>query len=210
MTSTTQSDQNSGATAGTLIDPVLADLESVVGAVTPGQFDQPTPCPGFDVAALRQHILGWLTHFALALNDPDGRTTRPDPAAFEAPADAEQAAAVVAAARDQIATAVASGVAEQPVLMVEASMPGEGVLTMALWEYLMHGHDLAAATGQPWTPPEQAAQTALGFAGGMLTDQYRGPDKDFGPVVPVPEDAPALDRLLGFSGRQPHWTPPAT
>jgi hypothetical protein len=29
----------------------------------------------------------------------------------------------------------------------------------------------------------------------------------FGPEVVVPEDAPALDRLVAFSGRSPSWGP---
>lgn len=44
----------------------------------------------------------------------------------------------------------------------------------------------------------------------MLTDEYRGEGKDFGPAVPVPEDAPALDRLLGFSGRDRGGRPDVT
>lgn len=29
----------------------------------------------------------------------------------------------------------------------------------------------------------------------------------FGPVVPVPDDAPAFDRVLGLTGRSPSWRP---
>jgi hypothetical protein len=32
-------------------------------------------------------------------------------------------------------------------------MPGEMALNMILWEYQIHGWDLARATGQDWRPP---------------------------------------------------------
>jgi uncharacterized protein (TIGR03086 family) len=190
---------------GQLIAPVLADLANVVEAIRPEQFSDPTPCPDFDVATLRAHVLGWTTYFGAALHDPEGTGTRPDPKAFKAPDDPAEAADVVRAAAANIASAVEGGVAERPVLMVQASMPGESLLRMILWEYLAHGSDLAKSTGQPWNPPAAAAEDALEFGPKMLTDEYRGEGKDFGLIVPVPDDAPALDRLLGFSGRDPNW-----
>jgi len=193
--------------AGRLIEPVLNDLADVVAKVRPEQFTDPTPCTDFDVAALRAHVLGWVTYFGAAFNDPEGSTDRPDPKSATAPDDPQAAADVVRSAAARIATAVDNGVAERSVLMIQASMPGESMLRMALWEYLTHGNDLASATGQPWNPPVAAVENALEFAPNMLTDEYRGPDKDFGVIVPVPDDAPALDRLLGFSGRDPHWKP---
>ena len=193
--------------AGQLIDPVLKDLAEIVAKVRPDQFGGPTPCHDFDVAALRTHVLGWVTFFGAAFNDPEGTGARPDPKGLTAPEDPQAAADMVRAAAARIATAVEAGVAERSVLMVQASMPGDSVLRMALWEYLTHGDDLARATGQSWEPPVAAVENVLQFAPSMLTDEYRGEGKDFAAIVEVPDDAPALDRLLGFSGRDPRWKP---
>jgi len=193
--------------AGRLIQPVLQDLAEIIANIRPEQFPDPTPCTEFDVATLRAHVLGWVTYFGAALNDPEGSTERPDPKIAVAPDDPKAAADVVRAAATKIAKAVDDGVAERSVLMIKSSMPGDSLLRMALWEYLTHGNDLASATGQPWDPPVAAAENALEFGPMMLTDEYRGAGKDFGVIVTVPDDAPALDRLIGFSGRDPRWKP---
>jgi uncharacterized protein (TIGR03086 family) len=190
---------------GRLIEPVLIELADVVGNIRPEQLTDPTPCTEFDVADLRKHVLGWVTYFGAAFADPDGSTDRPDPQAFQPPLDPQVAAELVRTAARQISQAVEDGVAGKPVLVVKSTMPGEMSLRMTLWEYLTHGSDLAKATAQPWNPPAAAIEDALAFAPGMLTDEYRGEGKDFGHRVPVPDDAPPLDKLLGFSGRDPHW-----
>lgn len=47
---------------------------------------------------------------------------------------------------------------------------------------------------------------SLGFAASMSEPgQDAGRESLYGPVVPIPADAPDLDRLLGFAGRDPHW-----
>ena len=46
-----------------------------------------------------------------------------------------------------------------------------------------------------------------GHSRGMLRPEFRGPDKAYGVEVPVPDDAPAYDRLAGWFGRNPGWTP---
>ena len=82
-------------------------------------------------------------------------------------------------------------------------LPGQMVLNMTVMEYLTHGWDLATATRQeiPYTD-EEAAQ-ALERAQGTLPPEYRGAGKPFGDIVEVPESAPAIDRFIGFLGRDP-------
>ena len=78
---------------------------------------------------------------------------------------------------------------------------------MMLAELVLHGWDLAVATGQAYTVPDQAAAAALAAveANAELFRQYKG----FAEPVPVADGAPSLDRALALSGRDPAWTPPA-
>lgn len=188
---------------GPLLRTVLADLEQVFASIEPAQLTAPTPCPDFTVADLRKHILGWVTFFAAAVNDPDGKTERPDAQTYEAPVDADADAAAVHKAAADLDGAISAGAADGDIKLTAGTMPGAGALQLILWEYIVHGWDLATATGQPWAPPVAGSEQALTFANGMLTPEWRG--KDFGDPIEVPDDASALDKLLGFSGRDPNW-----
>jgi uncharacterized protein (TIGR03086 family) len=85
-------------------------------------------------------------------------------------------------------------------------LPGEVAALVALDEVVVHGWDLAVATGQPYAVDDASVEGALRFASSFGDDR---PPGLFGPAVPVPDDAPALDRLLGATGRDPGWKPPA-
>lgn len=187
-----------------LLAAVLADLAVVVGGIAPGQSHDPTPCTEYDVAQLTDHVVGWLTAFAAGFADPDGRAPRASLDGYTAPPD--PAAAVRTAAAGLVA-AVRGGAGARPLRLGEAAMPGEIALGMILWEYQVHGWDLARATGQAWSPPAAAAEESLAFAPAMLTEDYQGEGRAFGKPVPVPDTAPPLDRLLGLSGRDPGWHP---
>jgi uncharacterized protein (TIGR03086 family) len=77
------------------------------------------------------------------------------------------------------------------------------VVNMTVMEYLTHGWDLAIATGQPVPYADEEAAAALERAQGTLPPQYRGAGQPFGDIVEVPDDAPAIDRFVGFLGRNP-------
>lgn len=85
-------------------------------------------------------------------------------------------------------------------------MPGEVGGLVALDEVLLHGWDLARASGQPYDADEASVAACYDFVAQWPDDARGGL---FGPVVDVPAGAPMLDRLLGLSGRDPAWTPTA-
>jgi len=185
-----------------LLVAVLADLAPMVGRITGKQMHDPTPCTELDVGQLRTHVLGWLTTFAGGFADADGQAPLDRLEGYSVPADP---AAEVRSASDSMAAALRDGAAGRPMRLGNSAMPGDMALSMILWEYQVHGWDLARATGQPWSPPAAAAEESLEFAPGMLTDDYQGAGKAFAPRVPVPATASPLDRLLGLSGRDPAW-----
>jgi uncharacterized protein (TIGR03086 family) len=187
-----------------LLVAVLTDLESVVAGITPQQLHDPTPCTDYDVGQLRDHVTGWLTTFAEGFA-AGGQAPRASLDGYQASADP---AAEVRTAAQTLEKSLRAGAADKPLALGDSSMPGGMVLGMVLWEYQVHGWDLARATGQPWSPPAEAAQASLTFAPGMLTDEYQGEGKAFGSRVSVPDTAPPLDRLLGLSGRDPAWSAP--
>ena len=187
-----------------LLQPVLDDLAVVVDSIEPSQLPGPTPCTERDVSTLRSHTIGWLDAFASGFADPDGRAPLEHSEDFAV----DDAGAQVRAAAIRLAAAIADGAGDRPLFIGTSSMPGAMSLSMILWEYLVHGWDLARATGQDWTPDTAAVEAALEFAPGMLTPDFQGEGKAFGPPVKVSADAAPLDRLLGLSGRDPSWTPP--
>jgi uncharacterized protein (TIGR03086 family) len=193
-----------------LFDAVLGRLADVVD-VADDQLGRPTPCASFTVAELRRHVLAWLQFFAAALSDPSADAPRLDPESWDLGADGSASAIVRAAAAD-IAAAARSGVAAQLVVMSQSRMAGDGVLAMALGEYLVHGWDLAVATGREDVDTMafgDEAAAALAFLRTMVVPEYRGPDTGFfDEEVPASADATAFEQLLCFAGRDPAWTAP--
>jgi len=195
----------------TSADTTLLDLQAPASVVarlaaglTDADLERPTPCQ-FPVRQLLAHLLGLSVAFADAAAKVDGPTTRtaPSPDALELPADwreqlpARLDALVAGWRRPEAWTgmAVAGGI----------EMPAEIMGVVANDELVLHGWDLAVATGQPFDVAPANLEAAWQLVSGTPDDPAARSGL-FGPVVPVPADAPLLDRLLGGAGRDPHWT----
>jgi uncharacterized protein (TIGR03086 family) len=179
------------------------EVACVVAGIRDDQLADPTPCEGMPVAALLDHLVGLTYAFRCSAEK------RPLDGAPSASADAlvgdwrtrlpAQLSALAAAWQEPSAwegTASAGGV----------TMPAPAMAAVALDELVVHGWDLAVATGQPYSVSEADALACISFAGavGESPDERAGL---YGPRVPVPSGASALDRLLGLTGRDPGWRP---
>ncbi|MFF6917341.1 TIGR03086 family metal-binding protein [Streptomyces sp. NPDC012466] len=193
-------------TTGTPLDlgPQTEVLARLVAGVTDEHLADPTPCPKYEVRHLLGHLAGLATAFRDAARKDLGATTdtSPDSALPDiAPGWREELPEVLAelaeAWRDPAAwtgMTRAGGV----------DLPGEIAALVVTDELVVHGWDLARATGRTYDPDQAALQTCHDFLAASVDDPQRG--AIFGPVVTVDADAPLLDRAVGLSGRDPGWT----
>lgn len=182
------------------MDPVsqlcvaLDTTGQVLDGVGEQQWAGPTPCPDWDVSALASHVVIGNLRFAGALA---GRLSavEPAPAGVSLPqAYRESAAALLAAFSEP-------GALERTVTVPFGTVPGTVALHLRVTELLVHGWDLARATGQTVTFPEDLAAAELDFTVRLLPQVP--PDRSpFGPPQPAALDAPAIDRLAAMLGRR--------
>lgn len=186
----------------TAFEQAFASTAEIVKGTTPGQMGGPTPCTEWDVRALLNHVIGtlWMAEglftgqafrFPMLPGGlPPADLTGDDPAA--AYAEASAAALAAAGTGDALTRVHATPLGQMPGLVLA------GFTTV---DILVHGWDLAKATGQPTDLDGRLAAHALAFAEQTLTPDTRAPR--IGPPVAVAEDAPVTARLIGFFGRQP-------
>ena len=86
--------------------------------------------------------------------------------------------------------------------------PAEMVGLTAADELVVHGWDVARATGQEYSCEPELVGAARRFLAMFASpDAAPGPDVPFGPSRPVPDDAPPLDRGVALAGRDVNWAP---
>lgn len=169
----------------------LAEVTGRVGRLVSGvpghRWDAPTPCPEWDVHALVRHIvIGNVMDTSALLSRPP--THRALLAGYD-----ETAAAMVDAFRDP---AAADRMVEVPFGRVSGLM----ALHLRLTELLVHGWDLARATGQEADFPAEVVEQEIGFTARALAGmpEQRRP---FAPSVAVAPAAGPLARLVATLGR---------
>src|SRR5687768_733936 len=182
--------------------PTTSTLAAIVRGVDDDQLDDPTPNAGRSVGDLLDHIGGLALAFTAAARkeEPPGggnpsadAEALPDDWRTEIP---DRLAALAEVWRDPAAY-------EGSTQAGPIEMPADEAALVALDEVTVHAWDLAVATGQPYDVDPVAVEACAAFVAA-----FEGPTDGglFGPPVAVPDSAPPLDRLLGATGRDPHWT----
>jgi uncharacterized protein (TIGR03086 family) len=174
-------------------EQAVASTAEIVKATPAGQLDAPTPCAEWDVHALLNHLFGDQAprHPMAPGGLPRADLAGNDPAAAYAQASA--AALAAAGAGDALTRVHITPLGE---------MPGPGLAGFTTLDILVHGWDLARATGQPADLDGRLAAQMLGFAQQTLATQESRAGR-IGPAVTVAADAPMTQRLAAFLGRQP-------
>ena len=175
-----------------------------MGAVRPDQLSGPTPCTEFDVATLLGHLLSVLRRVA-AVGRGESPFSVPQ-VSTDVPDDGWGAAAR-AAADDVLAVWTDDALLDRELTLPYGTHRGAVALATYTGELSTHTWDLAAATGQ--SPAWDDAAVAVGLAGThhVLPAEGRGEFIPFAPAVPVAADAPLIDRLVAWQGRDPAWRP---
>jgi len=179
----------------------MAQTESIVAAVEPGQLTLPTPCADYDVGALLSHIVGGLNRIALMGEGADAMAV--PPFAEGVPDDGWLTAYRTARAR--VIAAWADDARLDAVIEAPwGKVPGRIALSGYVQEIATHGWDLAKATAQPTELDPELAIWVLAIAQRILPAEPRGIQEiPFGPVVPAPPSAGPYAQMAAWLGRQP-------
>jgi uncharacterized protein (TIGR03086 family) len=183
------------------LTPATDRLAGLVRNVADDDLAAPTPCPDYTVGDLLDHVDGLSAAFTMAaLKTPLEGTGTGD--ASRLPPDFRES---VPRRLAELAQAWRAPQAWEGMTRAGGvDLPGEVAGAVALDELVLHGWDLARATGQPFDVDENLLQVVYGFVSSIGPDDRDG--SLFGPAVEVDSNAPLLDRVLGLSGRDPAWS----
>jgi uncharacterized protein (TIGR03086 family) len=188
------------------LQPVTDQMAAVIDNIGEEQFADPTPCDRTDVADMLSHVHGLALAFRDAARKISGPTTSSPGRADgrDLPPDWRYSI------RNRLAELAEAWRAPEAwrgeTMAGGVSMPAETCGAVVNNELVLHGWDLAMATGQPFqvAPENLEASWQLVL---NTPEESEAREGLFGPRLPIADDAPLLDRTLAYAGRNPNWVP---
>jgi uncharacterized protein (TIGR03086 family) len=211
MTTTTSSTTSHLTDPRPILDRSIATGGVVIAGVRPEQLADPTPCTDMDVRTLLAHLVGVLDRIAALGNGNDPFAVTEVPVADDRWSDAwkESAKRAADAWSDD-------AVLERPMALPWIEGNGAEVLASYFSELTVHTWDLATATGQQPDWDETVVTAALEARQILPAENRRALYEEistamglddvavpFAEAVPIHDDAPAIDRLVAWNGRNP-------
>lgn len=169
-------------------------VSGLLGNVSAGQLNAPTPCADWDVKALTGHVIEGANMFTGMFGGRPGSAPEGDLAGAELAAAYDDAVGRLAAATSE------PGALDKPVSLGRMQLPGSAALSLATADHLTHAWDLARATGQSLQVPDELAEFALSSWQQMIQPPMRD-GKMFGGEQQPPPGASPMDRVAAFTGR---------
>lgn len=182
-----------------------ARTADVLGAVRDDQLDGTTPCEKLRVRELVAHVGGLGVAFGAAARKDYGELTDSPPADGGYLLDDDWRATYPANLAG-MADAWRDPAAWNGMTRVGGvDLPSEVCGMVALTEAVVHGWDVAVATGQRIEVDDEVAEAVLTHLSSFTA---AGPVEGlFGPAVESPSFTGTLERAIALSGRDPHWRP---
>jgi uncharacterized protein (TIGR03086 family) len=180
--------------------PACKRTGDVLTNVTDEQLNGSTPCERLSVKDLVGHVGGLALAFSAAARKEFGELTDTPPVEG-APLDQNWRTAYPARLEELAAAWREPGAWEGMSRAGGVDFPGEVGGMIALTEVVIHGWDIAVATGQDYDVDQATLDAVLPHVTAIAAE---GPTEGlFGPAVPIADDAPVLDRIIALSGRDP-------
>jgi uncharacterized protein (TIGR03086 family) len=185
----------------------LAACRSVLGRLTVDDLARPSPCAEYTVGEVGEHVIRSMVLLASV-------------AGAAGPVEASAAGSAGGLAAGSAGGLAAGLLDERVAVTAEAALAawrrrglggsvavGRSTLPASLaveiipLELLVHGWDMARATGSGIDVPPEVAEYVLARARSLVTVDKRG--RSFAAEVPARPSATVLERLIAFTGRQP-------
>lgn len=187
-----------------LLVRAAAPLVEIIRNIKPDQLRARTPCAEYDVRRLVHHLLFW----GPSLEGAARKEIVPPPATAETDLDLTGGdwAADLEAHVERTAAAWSQPAAWQGVTFMggPTELPAALVGEMVVGELVVHGWDLARATGQ--SPTWEDDLLAFVHEEVANTAEQGRQMGIYGPEVTVSPSSSTLDRTLALTGRNPAWT----
>ncbi|HEY3907947.1 MAG TPA: TIGR03086 family metal-binding protein [Streptosporangiaceae bacterium] len=189
------------------LTPATGRLASLISGVSDDQLARPTPCPAYTLGDLIDHVGGLALSFNAAGQKEFGPYTESTPAGDAARLGSDWRIRIPRDLGTLALTWQESGAWAGMTRIARMDAPAEMVGMTLADELLVHGWDVAMASGQKFDYELEVLEAAQSFLTQIANpDAPAGPEVAFGPPRELPDSTVPLDRVVAMAGRDHAWS----